>query len=345
MLNQSTPTEFLLLGFSDVRELQTLHFVVFLSIYLAALMGNVLLIITVLLDCHLHSPMYFFLVNLALSDVCYISTTIPKSLAVSLTNNQRISFSGCVSQVFLVVTFAGVDLTLLTAMAYDRYVAIRHPLQYTLIMNKIACLWMAAASWIISVLNAVMNTVNTFRLEFCDSHNIGQFFCDIPQLLNISCTRTFGNLILILANAVILCSSSSLVIIVSYSYIFTTVLKIPSVQARYKAFSTCTPHLTVFGLFVSTALFSYFRPNAWFSSSLDLLTAVFYTVLPPLMNPIIYSLRNKDIHTAVLKVLKTGISQTHFKKLSQRIPANRAKEKMDSSLPGPMLGPPHYSGC
>ncbi|XP_054849900.1 olfactory receptor 14C36-like [Eublepharis macularius] len=303
MVNETAVTEFLLMGFSDVRELQVLFVAVFLCIYLAALMGNILLILTVAQNQSLHSPMYFFLANLSLSDVCYISVTVPKSMAISVTNNKRISFSGCVSQIFLVITCAGAELTFLSVMAYDRYVAICHPLQYMIIMNWNACVQMAAASWIFSLMNAVLHTANTFRLHFCTS-DIKQYFCDIPQLLMISCTDTTANVEVLLIETIIVGSFCFVYILASYVFIFSAVFKIPSARARYKAFSTCVPHLTVFSLFLSTSVFSYFRPKSLSSPAVDLLAAVLYTVLPPLLNPIIYSLRNKEMQMAMQKMSK-----------------------------------------
>uniref|UniRef100_A0A670JEQ1 Olfactory receptor n=1 Tax=Podarcis muralis TaxID=64176 RepID=A0A670JEQ1_PODMU len=301
MANQSTVTEFLLMGFSSDPEEQFFYFVIFLSIYLIALAGNFLIIIAVALNHKLHTPMYFFLVNLSLSDICYISTTIPKSIAASF---NMISFAGCVTQVFLVVTFVGGELALLTVMAYDRYVAICRPLQYTLIMNRDACIQLAAACWIGSLIHAVLETSFTFILNFCGTNMIGQYFCDIPQLQKISCSDTKVNQILIFVFGFIPDSFFFTFIFTSYGYIFSAVLRIPSVQGRYKAFSTCTPHLTVFSLFITTGVFSYMRPKALSSPTVDLVAAVLYTVLPPVLNPIIYSLRNKDIQLAVWKILR-----------------------------------------
>ncbi|XP_077169518.1 olfactory receptor 14C36-like [Paroedura picta] len=303
MENQTTITEFFLLGYSKVRELQILHFSVFLSIYLAALTGNFLLILTVAKNQSLHCPMYFFLANLSLSDACYISATVPKSMVISMTNSKLISFSGCIIQFLLVVTCAGAELTFLTVMAYDRYVAICHPLQYATIMNWNACLQMAAASWISSLLNAAIHTANTFRLRFCTSQ-IKQFFCDIPQLLTMSCTDATASVVALLVETIVICSFCFLNILASYGFIFSTVFKTHSVQARSKAFSTCIPHLAVFCLFLSTGVFSYCRPKSLSSPLVDTLAAVLYTILPPLLNPIIYSLRNKEIQTAMRKMSK-----------------------------------------
>ncbi|XP_015672579.1 olfactory receptor 14A16-like [Protobothrops mucrosquamatus] len=304
MANQSTVTEFLLMGFSDEHDMQILYFAMFLVIYLLALIGNFLLGVAVILNKNLHAPMYFFLVNLSFSDVCFISTIIPKAMATSLTNNREISFVGCAAQVFSVLTFAGTELALLTVMAYDRYVAICHPLQYTLIMNWDACLQMAVVSWISTFIDSLLHTTLTFRLNFCKSNIIEQFFCDVPHLQNISCTDTRINQILMFILALIINTFCSGLIFISYGYIFSVVLKVPSVQGRYKAFSTCIPHMTVFSLFLISALFAYMRPQSVSSHTLDLLSAVLYTCLPPLLNPFIYSFRNKDIQKAMWKMLK-----------------------------------------
>ncbi|XP_073166317.1 olfactory receptor 14A16-like [Lepidochelys kempii] len=310
MSNRTTVTQFFLLGFSDVREQQILQFLMFLVIYLAALVGNLLIITVVALDHHLHTPMYFFLGNLSFIDLCYISVTIPKSMADSLTNNRVISFSGCVTQVFLVVIFAVAELAFLTVMAYDRYTAICRPLHYRVTMNRGACAQMAAGSWISSMICSVLHTANTFRLHFCGSNVIAQFFCDIPQLLKISCSDTHANVIVMIALGSLTDVVCFVLIIVSYIHIFSTVMRIPSEQGRYKAFSTCIPHLIVFCLFISTASFTYMRPRSMSSTSLDLTAAVLYCVVPPLMNPIIYSLRNKEIKSSLWKMIGRKWSPT-----------------------------------
>ncbi|XP_063158355.1 olfactory receptor 14A16-like [Candoia aspera] len=305
MSNHSTVTEFLLMGFFSDRDIELLHFVMFLSIYLIALIGNFLIVIVVILNHHLHTPMYFFLVNLSLTDICYITTTVPKSMAVSLTGNKVITLPACVAQVFLVLTCAGSEIALLTIMAYDRYIAICNPLQYSFILTWNMCNLMAVASWISSLVHASLQTVMTFQLNFCGQNKIEQFFCDIPQLLKNSCTDAKVNHILIWIIAFVLDSFITAVISASYGYIISAVLKIPSVEGRWKVFSTCIPHLVVFSLFIFTALFSYMRPISLSSPTVDLLSAVLYTVLPPVLNPIIYSLRNKDIQAAVWKLTST----------------------------------------
>ncbi|XP_026575023.1 olfactory receptor 14A16-like [Pseudonaja textilis] len=301
MANQSSM--FVLMGFSDDPDLQMLHSVMFLIVYITALMGNSLIIIAVAVEHNLHSPMYFFLVNLSLLDICSISTTVPKSIVISLTNNKGISFAGCVTQIFLMVMFVGGELALLTLMAYDRYVAICRPLHYRLIMNWNACIQMVAISFICNLIHAALETSVTFKLNFCGSNAIGQYFCDIPQLQKISCTDTKVSKMVILV-AFFLDSFIFAFIFASYTHIFSAVMKIPTSQSRYKVFSTCTPHLTVFSLFIITAVFSYMRPKSLSTPSVDLLSAVLYTTLPPVLNPIIYSFRNKDLQKALMEILK-----------------------------------------
>nr|XP_005310493.2 olfactory receptor 14A16-like [Chrysemys picta bellii] len=303
MSNQTTLTEFLLLGFSDVRELQILHFVVFLVIYLAALMGNLLIITAVALDHHLHTPMYFFLVNLSILDLGSISVTIPKSMDNSLMNTRVISYPGCVTQVFLFFLFTATDLALLTIMAYDRYVAICQPLHYERVMNRRACVQMAVSAWIAGSVYSALHTGNTFRLPFCQSNVINQFFCEIPQLLKLTCSDSYLTEVGAIALGVFLALNCFVFIIVSYVQIFKTVLRIPSEQGQHKAFSTCLPHLTVFSLLICTCIFAYLKPTSSSASGLDLVVGVLYSLVPPVMNPIIYSMRNKEMKAAWKKLI------------------------------------------
>ncbi|XP_026508242.1 olfactory receptor 14A16-like [Terrapene carolina triunguis] len=303
MSNQTTVTEFLLQGFSDVRELQILHFVVFLLIYLAALMGNLLITMVVALNHHLHTPMYFFLVNLSILDLGSIFVTIPKSMANSLMNTKVISYPGCVAQVFLFSLFTAADLALLTIMAYDRYVAICQPLHYERVMNRRACVQMAASAWITSIVYSALHTGNTFRLPFCQSNVINQFFCEIPQILKLTCSDSYLSEVGLLVFSVFLSLNCFLFIIVSYVQIFKTVVRIPSEQGRHKAFSTCLPHLIVVSLLLCTGFFEYMKPTSSSASGLDLMVALLYSVVPPMMNPIIYSMRNKEIKAALKKLI------------------------------------------
>ncbi|KAM7150915.1 olfactory receptor 14A16-like [Macrochelys suwanniensis] len=303
MSNLTTVTEFLLLGFSNIRELQILHFVIFLMIYLAGLMGNLLIISPVVLYQYLHTPMYFFLVNLSIIDLCSISVTIPKSMANSLMNTRVISYPACVTQVFLFVVFTSTGFALLTIMTYDRHVAICQPLHYESIMNRRACVQMAASAWITGIVYSALHTGNTFRLPFCESNVINQFFCEIPQLLKLTCSNSYLSEVGLLAFSLFLGLSCFVFIIVSYVLIFKAVLRIPSEQGRRKAFSTCLPHLTVVSLFLCTGFFTYLKPISSSASSLDLMMSVLYSLLPPVMNPIIYSMRNKEIKAALKKLI------------------------------------------
>ncbi|XP_053903540.1 olfactory receptor 14A16-like [Malaclemys terrapin pileata] len=302
MSNRTTMTEFLLLGFSDVQELQILHFVVFLVIYLVALVGNLLIFMAIAFDHHLHTPMYFFLMNLSILDLGSISVTVPKSMANSLMNSKSISYAGCVAQVFFLLFLLGADISLLTIMAYDRYVAICQPLHYERMMNSRACVQMAASAWITGILNSVLHTRNTFALTFCEGNMVDQFFCEIPQLLKLSCSDSYLNEFGGLAFSACLVLGCFVFIIVSYVQIFKSVLRIPSEQGRHKAFSTCLPHLTVVSLVVFTGAFAYLKPTSSSPSALDLVVAVLYSVLPQIMNPIVYSLRNKEMNAALRRL-------------------------------------------
>ncbi|KAM7149997.1 olfactory receptor 14A16-like [Macrochelys suwanniensis] len=303
MSNRTMVTEFLLLGFSDVRELQILHFVMFLVIYLTGLMGNLLIITAVALDHHLHTPMYFFLMNLSILDLGSISVTIPKSMTNSLMNTRVISYPGCVTQVFLFLVFTATDLALLTIMAYDRYVAICQPLHYERVMNRRACVHMAASAWITGIVWSALHTGNTFRLPFCQSNVINQFFCEIPQLLKLTCSDSYLSELGAIAFSAFLGFNCFVFIMVSYVQIFKAVLRIPSEQGQRKAFSTCLPHLTVVSLFLSTGSFAYLKPASSSASGLDLMVGVLYSLVPPVMNPIIYSMRNKEIKAALKKLI------------------------------------------
>ncbi|XP_053904003.1 olfactory receptor 14A16-like [Malaclemys terrapin pileata] len=302
MSNQTNITEFLLLGFSDVRELQILHFMGFLVLYLATLTGNLLIIIAIALDHYLHTPMYFFLMSLSILDLGTISVTIPKSMANSLMNTRSISYSGCVTQVFFLIFFAEADFILLTIMAYDRYVAICKPLHYETIMNRRACVQMAASAWMSVILYSSLHTGNTFAITFCGGNMVDQFFCEIPQLLKLACSNSYLNEVGVIVFGACLTLSCFAFIIVTYVQILITVLRIPSKQGRRKAISTCLPHFIVISMFLSTAAFAYMKPISSSPSGLDLVVAVLYSVLPPVMNPIIYSIRNKEIKASLRKL-------------------------------------------
>ncbi|XP_015263897.1 PREDICTED: olfactory receptor 14A16-like [Gekko japonicus] len=305
MPNLTSTSEFLLLEFSDIRELQILHFFVFLAVYLTAVTGNLLIIIAVALDHHLHTPMYFFLMNLALLDLGLVSVMVPKAMANSLLNTRSISYSACVAQVFFYFLLGGSDFAILTIMAHDRYVAICNPLQYETIMHRGACIQMAVSAWIAGILNGILHSGGTFAITFC-SNVINQFFCEVPQILRLSCSDMYLIEVGIIVFGCFLGLGCFIFIIMSYKQIFVAVLRIPSIRGQKKALSTCLPHLTVVSLLVCTGYFAYLRPPSHTSSDQNVLFAIIYAVLPPLLNPFIYSIRNKEIKTALLKLSDFG---------------------------------------
>ncbi|XP_065697296.1 olfactory receptor 14C36-like [Patagioenas fasciata] len=309
MSNSSSITQFLLLAFADTWELQLLHFWLFLGIYLAALLGNGLIITTIACDQHLHTPMYFFLLNLSMLDLGFISTTVPKSMANSLWDTRAISYQECTAQVLMVVFFFGAELSLLTIMSYDCYVAICKPLHYGTLLGSRACVHMAAAAWATGFLNALLHTANTFSLPLCKGNALDQFFCEIPHILKLSCSDTYFRETGLLVLSVSLGLGCFLFIILSYVQIFRAVLRIPSEQGRHKAFSTCLPHLVVVSLFISTSMFAYLKPPSTSSPSLDLVVSFLYSVLPPTVNPVIYSMRNQEMKVALEKQIQSFFCQ------------------------------------
>ncbi|XP_028560242.2 olfactory receptor 14A16-like [Podarcis muralis] len=302
MSNLTSTSGFLLLEFSQVRELQVLQFFLFLALYLIIIMGNLLIIVVIALDHRLHIPMYFFLMNLAISDIGTVSVTLPKSMFNLLINSSHISYFECVSQIFFFLVFECLDFAILIIMAHDRYVAICNPLQYEQIMNEGACVQMTTIAWIASILYSVLHTAGTFSMNFC-SNRVDQFFCEIPKLMKLSCSDLYLVEVGILVFSYIIALGCFIFIIKTYVWIFTTVLKIPSKQGQHKALSTCLPHLLVVSLYVFSATFVYATPHSNISPDLDLVFAVIYTILPSLLNPFIYSLRNKEIQTALQKLL------------------------------------------
>ncbi|XP_030324461.1 olfactory receptor 14J1-like [Calypte anna] len=310
MSNSSSIRQFLLLAFAERRELQLLHFWLFMGIYLAALLGNGLIITTITCDHHLHTPMYFFLLNLSLLDLGSISTTLPKAMANSLWDNTDISYKECAAQIFFFFVFITAEYCLLTIMSYDRYVAICKPLHYGTLLGSRACVHMAAAAWGTGFLNALLHTANTFSLPFCQGNVLDQFFCEIPQILKLSCSHSdYRREIKVLVFGCLLGLGCFVYIVVSYVEIFRAVLRIPSEQGRHKAFSMCLPHLAVVSLFISTAIFAYLKPPSISSPSLDLVVSFLYSVVPPAVNPLIYSMRNQELKASLRKQL--GVFSSH----------------------------------
>ncbi|XP_074021308.1 olfactory receptor 14C36-like [Numenius arquata] len=309
MSNSSSITEFLLLAFADTQELQLLHFWLFLAIYLAALLGNGLIITAIACDHRLHTPMFFFLLNFSVLDLGSISTTVPKSMANSLWDSRAITCLGCAAQVFLFVFLIVAELYLLTVMAYDRYLAICNPLHYGTLPGSRACVHMAAAAWGSGLLHALLHTANTFSLPLCQGNAINQFFCEIPQILKLSCSNSSLREVWLLVVNVSLGLGCFVFLVVSYVQIFRAVLRFPSEQGRHKAFSMCLPHLAVVSLFVSTGMFTYLKPPSTSSQSLDLVMTVLYSVVPPALNPIIYSMRNQELKDTLKKLIQSLVFQ------------------------------------
>ncbi|XP_062370223.1 olfactory receptor 14J1-like [Cinclus cinclus] len=303
MSNSSSIRHFLLLALADTRQLQLLHFCLFLGISLATLLANGLIISAVACGHHLHTPMFFFLLNLALTDLGSICTTVPKAMHNSLWHTNNISYSACAAQVFFLMLFLAAEYFLLTIMCYDRYVSICKPLHYGTLLGSRACAHMAAAAWASAFLNALLHTANTFSLPLCQGNALGQFFCEIPQILKLSCSHSYLRELGLIALSVCLGLGCFVFIVFSYVQIFRAVLRIPSEQGRHKAFSTCLPHLAVVSLFLSTGVFAYLKPPSISSPSLDLALSVLYSVVPPALNPLIYSLRNQELKAALRKLM------------------------------------------
>ncbi|XP_004706273.1 olfactory receptor 1361-like [Echinops telfairi] len=304
-VNQSSVSEFLLLGLSRQPQQQQLLFVIFLSMYLATVLGNLLIILAISADSRLHTPMYFFLSNLSFVDVCFTSTTIPKMLVNHILGSQMISYAGCLTQLYFLIVFADMDNFLLAVMAYDRFVAVCHPLHYTTKMTPQFCALLVTGSWVTASLNALLHTLLMAPLSFCADNRIPHFFCDV-SLLKLSCSDTYLNEMMILVVAGLIMISPFICILISYILIVCTVLRVPSTKGKWKAFSTCGSHLAVVSLFYGTIIALYFNPSSTHSAETDTAATVMYTVVTPMLNPFIYSLRNKDMKGALRKMVAMG---------------------------------------
>ncbi|XP_057564336.1 olfactory receptor 7A17-like [Hippopotamus amphibius kiboko] len=305
-------SEFLLLGFSEEPELQPLIFGLFLSMYLITVFGNLLIILAIGSGSRLHMPMYFFLSNLSFVDICFTSITIPKMLLNIRTKSQVITYEGCITQVYFLMLFAGLDDLLLTVMAYDRFVAICHPLHYTVIMNPQLCGVLVLVSWVISVLHSLLQTLMVLRLSFCGQLEIPQHFCELNQILQLACSDTFLNDIVIYIAAVLLAGGPLTGIFYSYTKIVSSIRGISSAQGKYKAFSTCASHLSVVSLYYCTSLGVYLSSAATHSSHSSAMASVMYTVVTPMLNPFIYSLRNRDIKRALKAFFRMAAIKHHL---------------------------------
>uniref|UniRef100_A0A8C8W8E1 G-protein coupled receptors family 1 profile domain-containing protein n=1 Tax=Peromyscus maniculatus bairdii TaxID=230844 RepID=A0A8C8W8E1_PERMB len=308
--NQTVISDFLLMGFSEHPEQQPLLFTLFLAMYLVTLLGNLLIILAIGSDPHLHTPMYFFLANLSFIDTCCTSTIVPKVLANIQTQLHTISHTGCLLQMYFFMVLALLDDFLLAVMAYDRYVAICLPLHYTTIMCPQRCLFLVATSWLCSNLMAFSLTLQMVHVSFCASHSIPHFFCDLLPLLKLACSDTQTFQLMMFAEAALSGVVPLICVLVSYAHIMHTILRIPSAEGKHKVFSTCGSHLTVVTLFYGTVFLVYFQPSSSYSADTGIVASIFYTMVTPMLNPFIYSLRNKDMKRALWKLV--GLHQPHI---------------------------------
>uniref|UniRef100_A0A8D2DL99 Olfactory receptor n=1 Tax=Sciurus vulgaris TaxID=55149 RepID=A0A8D2DL99_SCIVU len=299
--NQSTISEFLLLGLPIPSEHQNLFYALFLAMYLTTILGNILIIIVICLDSHLHTPMYLFLSNLSFSDLCFSSVTIPKLLQNMQSKVPSIPYAGCLTQMYFFLFFGDLESFLLVAMAYDRYVAICFPLHYTTIMSPKLCLFLVVLCWVLTTFHALLHTLLMARLSFCVDNVIPHFFCDMSALLKLACSNTHVNELVIFIMGGLVVVIPFLLIIVSYARIFSSILKVPSSQGIHKALSTCGSHISVVSLFYGAIIGLYLCPSANNSTVKETIMALMYTVVTPMLNPFIYSLRNRDMKRALCR--------------------------------------------
>ncbi|XP_073735191.1 olfactory receptor 5AR1-like [Callorhinus ursinus] len=304
MENSSMVTDFILLGMTDNPQLGVLLFGVFLIIYIITVLENLSLVILIRVSPCLHTPMYFFLSNLSLLDVCFSSITIPKTLADLLSKLQAVSFLGCMTQMGLFIIFASAECNLLASMAYDRYTAICHPLLYHVTISRVRCLLLVAGCYFGGLVNMVSVTTSITQLSFCQPRVLPHFFCDIPPLLALACSDSWVTQILVVGCGGFTLVTSIVVILVSYVSVLTTILGIPSASGKQKAFSTCASHMTAVGLYYGTTMYTYLQPSQHGSQAGNQMVSVFYTMVIPMLNPLIYSLRNQEVKVALWKILK-----------------------------------------
>ncbi|XP_021510034.1 olfactory receptor 1361-like [Meriones unguiculatus] len=300
--NQTTAIEFLLLGLAGQADQEEVIFGLFLGLYMVTISGNLLIILAISCDPHLHTPMYFFLANLSSVDICFSSVTVPKALVNHVVGSKSISYVECMTQIYFFITFINMDGFLLSVMAYDRYVAICHPLHYTMMMRPRLCVLLVAMSWVITNLHALLHTLLMVRLTFCSHNAVHHFFCDPYPILKLSCSDTFINDITAFTVGGLTSVTPFTCITVSYACILSNVLKFPSIQGIRKALSTCGSHLTVVCLFYGAILGVYMHPSSTYSVQ-DMVATAFFTVVTPMVNPFIYSLRNHDVKGALKKLM------------------------------------------
>ncbi|XP_053321539.1 putative olfactory receptor 2B8 [Spea bombifrons] len=302
--NQTTVVEFILLGLSSQPKMQIGLFIVFLACYVISLIGNIIIIWISKVDTRLHTPMYFFLSNLSFLDIWYTSSIVPKMLVNFLSQKKSISFKGCITQMFIHLSLGGTECFILLVMAYDRYVAICSPLHYTNIMHPVLCIKMATGSWMGGLINSLIHTVFALHLPFCGPNVINHFFCEVPAVLELACADASPNKTVIFFCAILVVMIPFFLILITYVYIITNILKIRSSTGRKKAFSTCASHVIVVSLFYGTIIFMYMRPGQSPVLNQDKMATLFYSVVTPMLNPLIYTLRNKDVKGALKQTIK-----------------------------------------
>ncbi|KFO35838.1 Olfactory receptor 1J2 [Fukomys damarensis] len=299
--NQSSASEFILLGLPIRKEEQGMYYALFLVLYLTTVLGNLLIILLIRLDSRLHTPMYFFLSHLALTDVSFSSVTAPKMLMNMLTQSQFISYAGCISQEFFSLLFGDLDSFLLTSMAYDRYVAICHSLHYTTIMSQSLCFLLVIGSWTLSTAIDLLHTLLLLHLSFSRDNTLHHFFCDLSALLKLSSSDTTNDMVILTVGTVVI-TVPFMCILVSYGHIGATILRAPSIKGICKALSTCGSHLCVVSLYYGSVIGIYFSPSSSNTNDKDVIVAALYSLVTPMLNPFIYSLRNRDMKGAVGKI-------------------------------------------
>ncbi|XP_032068497.1 olfactory receptor 2A12-like isoform X2 [Thamnophis elegans] len=304
MANQTTVTEFFFVGLTSDLKTRFVLFGMFVIVYSITLTGNVIILMLIWLDPQLHTPMYFFLSNLSFVDICYTTTVLPQLLTNLWFPKKTISFAGCGVQIYFFFGLAITECILLAIMAYDRFVAICYPLRYTLMMNQKVCIKLALSAWLFGFLFAMVHVINTLHMPYCGPNVINHFSCDIVVLLKLVCADTHINEIIVFVIAVLILLCPFSFILITYVHILITILKIRSTQGRSKAFSTCASHMTVVALFYGTAMFMYMRPGVSHSPDQDKMISLFYSIVTPMFNPMIYSLRNKEVKGALVKVLQ-----------------------------------------
>ncbi|NXW54254.1 OR2A1 protein, partial [Eurystomus gularis] len=301
--NQSVVTEFIFQGLSSQPRTQTVLFIVFLAFYLFTMVGNTVIITVIRADCQLQSPMYFFLANLSFVDICYISSYIPQMLVNLLTKKRTISFPGCAAQTYFSLTFGMTECVLLGVMAYDRYMAICHPLLYTTVMNRKVCIHMVVASWTCSLLSSMVISSLTLQLPFCRHNILNHYYCEVQAMLALACADTALMELVIFTFSILIVFIPFLLIITSYVHILSAILKIQSAHGQYKAFSTCGSHLMVVTIYYGTGICIYMNPTSRPPQDRDKVVALFYTIVAPVLNPLIYSLRNEDMKNALRRAM------------------------------------------